>query len=222
MCPLTEVRGVLGTAGASAARRVGVPSLPSAGAQEQRGRAAGLLDAAGGGRGGITGRARGTHHSSSSTATTACPPTRPGGSQRACARGAAATGQLHRSWWVPRPPPWWAARAEFGARSDWNSHYSSSMIIGESCSRLLHCVEPRGRLCGGGSLQKSLRHTWCLQIERWLLRLAGSSRPGTEDASHSSRMRFLRFWALFGAWRTIDFEKTRESSSFARLCARHC
>ena len=87
------------------------------------------------------------------------------------------------------------------------------MIIGESCSRLLHCVEPRGRLCGGGSLQKSLRHTWCLQIERWLLRLAGSSRPGTEDASHSSRMRFLRFWALFGAWRTIDFEKTRGSLS---------
>ena len=37
MCPLAEVRGVLGTAGASAARRVGVPSLPSAGAQEQRG-----------------------------------------------------------------------------------------------------------------------------------------------------------------------------------------
>ena len=66
---------------------------------------------------------------------------------------------------------------------------------GESCS-LLHCVEPRGRWRGGGSLQKSLRHTWCLQIERWLLRLAGSSRPGTEDASHCSRMRFLRFWAL--------------------------
>ena len=100
------------------------------------------------------------------------------------------------------------------------------IILGEEvkvAARLLHCVEPRGRWRGGGSLQKSLRHTWSLQIERWLLRLAGSSRPGTEDASHFSRMRFLRFWALFGAWRTIDFEKTRESSSLAlaRL-SRHC
>jgi hypothetical protein len=26
-------------------------------------------------------------------------------------------------------------------------------------------------------------------------------------------MRFVRFWALFGAWRTIDFEKTRRTRS---------
>ena len=177
-----------------------VPPFRAPAREEQRGRAAGLLDAAGGGRGGLRGGRAGRTVVKVPHAPRRVPPPCYGVLHE-LALGArlrqlkhivlgGLRGLLHGGQPAENLAP---ARSDLGTASS-----NASKIKLQSACRLR--AEPPGAVVWRGQPAEVAAPYLVLADRALASSLAGSSRPGTEDASHSSRMRFVCFWALFGAW----------------------